>query len=46
MDKTILFHDKDNNGKINFEEFCEVHHMIIWLAESIDIAMGEMGAGD
>ena len=24
VDKTILFHDKDNNGKINFEEFCEV----------------------
>ena len=24
VDKTILFHDKDNNGKINFEEFCQV----------------------
>jgi len=24
VDKTILFHDKDNTGKINFEEFCEV----------------------
>merc|ERR1712168_663355 len=24
VDKTILFHDKDNNGKINFEEFCNV----------------------
>jgi Ca2+-binding EF-hand superfamily protein len=24
VDKTILFHDKDNDGKINFEEFCQV----------------------
>jgi Ca2+-binding EF-hand superfamily protein len=24
VDKTILFHDKDNDGKINFEEFCNV----------------------
>jgi len=24
VDKTILFHDKDNDGKINFEEFCTV----------------------
>ena len=24
VDKTILFADKDEDGKINFEEFCEV----------------------
>ncbi len=24
VDKTILFHDKDGDGKISFEEFCEV----------------------
>jgi len=24
VDKTILFHDKDKDGKINFEEFCSV----------------------
>ena len=30
VDKTILFHDKDNNGKINFEEFCEVS-FFTWL---------------
>jgi len=23
VDKTILFADKDDDGKINFEEFCE-----------------------
>ena len=33
VDKTILFHDKDNNGKINFEEFCEV-----WIY-SIDVGI-------
>ena len=30
VDKTILFHDKDNNGKINFEEFCEVLEYLCW----------------
>ena len=24
VDKTILFADKDGDGKINFEEFCDV----------------------
>lgn len=24
VDKTILFADKDEDGKINFEEFCNV----------------------
>ncbi|KAL1235445.1 Protein phosphatase 2B regulatory subunit [Trichinella pseudospiralis] len=24
VDKTILFHDKDGDGKISFEEFCDV----------------------
>lgn len=24
VDKTILFADKDEDGKINFEEFCSV----------------------
>jgi len=24
VDKTIMFHDKDGDGKINFEEFCDV----------------------
>jgi Ca2+-binding EF-hand superfamily protein len=24
VDKTILFHDKDEDGKISFEEFCSV----------------------
>uniref|UniRef100_A0A915HE40 EF-hand domain-containing protein n=1 Tax=Romanomermis culicivorax TaxID=13658 RepID=A0A915HE40_ROMCU len=24
VDKTILFHDKDGDGRISFEEFCEV----------------------
>ena len=24
VDKTILFHDKDGDGKISFDEFCEV----------------------
>ena len=28
VDKTILFHDKDNNGKINFEEFCQVEVLL------------------
>lgn len=25
VDKTILFADKDEDGKINFEEFCSVN---------------------
>lgn len=24
VDKTILFHDKDGDGKISFQEFCDV----------------------
>lgn len=24
VDKTILFHDKDGDGKISFDEFCDV----------------------
>ena len=28
VDKTILFHDKDSDGKISFEEFCSVSE--IW----------------
>lgn len=24
VDKTILFHDKDGDGKISFKEFCDV----------------------
>ena len=24
VDKTILFADKDEDGKVNFEEFCEI----------------------
>lgn len=24
VDKTILFHDKDGDGKISFNEFCDV----------------------
>lgn len=29
VDKTILFADKDEDGKINFEEFCSVCNVVI-----------------
>ncbi len=29
VDKTIMFHDKDGDGKINFEEFCDVSFALI-----------------
>lgn len=38
VDKTILFHDKDGDGKISFDEFCEVSillshlHCLIWFS--------------
>lgn len=28
VDKTILYADKDNDGKISYEEFCEVCHLV------------------
>jgi Ca2+-binding EF-hand superfamily protein len=29
VDKTILFADKDDDGKINFEEFCTVRFLLL-----------------
>lgn len=29
VDKTILYADKDKDGKISFEEFCDVSEMIV-----------------
>ena len=39
VDKTILYADKDGNGKISFQEFCDVSclHYIIYLVGHIDI---------
>ena len=31
VDKTILFADKDEDGKISFEEFCQVSPVVIGL---------------
>lgn len=31
VDKTILFADKDEDGKINFEEFCNVSIIMVLL---------------
>lgn len=31
VDKTILFADKDEDGKINFEEFCNVSTIMVLL---------------
>ena len=28
VDKTILFHDKDGDGRISFEEFCSVCYIL------------------
>ena len=39
VDKTILYADKDGNGKISFQEFCDVSclHYVIYLVGHIDI---------
>ncbi|VDM47163.1 unnamed protein product [Toxocara canis] len=29
VDKTILFHDKDGDGKISFDEFCDVSSVLL-----------------
>jgi len=31
VDKTILFADKDEDGKISFEEFCAVSFLVFYL---------------
>lgn len=31
VDKTILFADKDEDGRISFEEFCSVSNMFIYV---------------
>ena len=31
VDKTILFADKDEDGKISFEEFCAVSISLHWI---------------
>lgn len=36
VDKTILFADKDEDGRINFEEFCSVNNIsLIFICLSI-----------
>lgn len=34
VDKTILFADKDEDGKINFEEFCNVSTIMVLIQQS------------
>lgn len=31
VDKTILFHDKDGDGKISFDEFCDVAFSFLYI---------------
>ena len=37
VDKTIVFADKDEDGKISFEEFCSVSFLFIFRLKSIQI---------
>ena len=32
VDKTILYADKDGDGKISFQEFCDVSHQISYIS--------------
>lgn len=41
VDKTILFADKDEDGKISFEEFCAVSfHFFFALLYALEISLG------
>ena len=37
VDKTILFADKDEDGKISFEEFCAVSFFDLFNYDNIDM---------
>lgn len=51
VDKTILFHDKDGDGKISFQEFCDVSflipsfsHFCIWI--EVKVKWASLTRGD
>lgn len=43
VDKTILFHDKDGDGKISFQEFCDVSFISTIIQYEIDVCTSIQG---